>query len=281
MGRMQTPVMMVHGMSCTGEVWSQFRQFFEDRQTRVYTPTLRPEVRTSLAGPPHPGLGALRLHDYVSDLEREASRIAEETGRRPAVIGHSMGGLLAQALAERNRVSAAVLISPAPPAGAHDVRFGAFWLIVRASNFLGLAPKAIRVDRATVYAATLNALPRGERDAAFSSMVYESGPAFNDMGHFPIDEARIRVPVMTIAATRDRLIPANIVRLVGKKYAAIGGVFREYAGHAHWLYGEPGWDSVATDIYNWLASATQGSQLSEPPVRDLAAAAQDDARLRP
>ena len=268
---MKTPVMMVHGMCCTGEVWAHFQQFFEDRGTRVFTPSLRPQARTTITGKPDHGLRGLRLFDYVADLEREARRIEAETGYKPAVIGHSMGGLLSQALAERNCVSAATFISPAPPAGAHDLRSSVFWTFVGMSNAIGVAPWAIKPNRRTVFASVMNALPKSEREAAFTSMVYESGPAFNDMGRFAIDENKIRVPVMTVAATLDRLVPAKVVRLVGKKYAAIGGVFREYSTHAHWLYSEPGWEQPAGDIYAWLASVTQNLAPSEPPLRDTAA----------
>jgi pimeloyl-ACP methyl ester carboxylesterase len=209
---MKSPVMMVHGMCCTAEVWDGFRAFFEQYGTRVYTPTLRSELRTSLRGRPNAGLASLRFGDYVDDLVLEAKRIEFETGRKPAVIGHSMGGLLAQALAERDCVSAAAWISPAPPNGCRDLQSGAFWLGVRAANALRIAPSAIKPQRRQVHAQVFNALPEAEREAAYAGMVYESGPAFAGMGRLAIDESKIRVPVLTVAASRDKLVPAKLVR---------------------------------------------------------------------
>jgi pimeloyl-ACP methyl ester carboxylesterase len=253
---MKTPVMMVHGMCCTSDVWASFRTFFEERGTRVYTPTLRADTRISIRDKPSVALHALRFGDYVSDLEREAKRIEVETGRKPAVIGHSMGGLLAQALAERDCVSAAAWISPAPSAGTHDLQSSLFWFAVRAAHALRIAPLSIKPARKAVYSQVFNALPKADREAAYTGMVYESGPAFAAMGHWAIDESKIRVPVLTVAATRDKLVPAKLVRSAAKKYAAVGGEFREYADHGHWLYAEPGWEKPAADIYAWLRAAT-------------------------
>lgn len=261
---MQTPVLMIHGMCCTGDVWAQFRAFFEARGAKVYTPTLRPEQRVTVQSMPPRSLSSLSLHDYVADLEREVQRIEAETGEMPVVIGHSMGGLLAQALAERNCVRAAVFISPAAPAGVRTLPNRVFWTAYKLLTKLGLTSPIIRPDKRTVYPMVLNALPRSERRAAVEAMVWESGRAFGEFAHFPIDETKIRVPVLTIAAGRDRLVAAPLVRRTGLKYAAVGGDFREYRTHAHWLYAEPGWERPAAEIYAWLERALERSPSERP-----------------
>jgi pimeloyl-ACP methyl ester carboxylesterase len=255
MRRMKAPVLMLHGMCCTGDVWSNFRTFFEARGARVLTPTLRPDVRASILGKPNPDLRALGFADYADDVARESTRIAEVFGQRPVVIGHSMGGLLAQVLAERNLVEAAVFISPSAPAGVHDRVTRLFWSVVSLSNTLGIAPWAIKSRRRILDRTVFNVLPEAERAAARNAFVYESGRAFNDLGSWPIDETRIRVPVLTVAARRDRLVPATLVRRTARKFSTVGGEFREYAAHGHWLYGEPGWETPAAEIYAWLEQA--------------------------
>lgn len=267
---MQTPVLMIHGMCCTGEVWSLFRSFFEARGTKVYTPTLRPDQRVGLRGRPPRSLSGLSLHDYLADLEREVKRIEAETGETPAVIGHSMGGLLAQALAERNIVSAAVFISPAAPAGVKTLQHRVFWSAFTLLHKLGLTWRVIRPEKRAVYNAVFNAMPKGERRDALESMVFESGRVFAEFASFPIDEQKIQVPVLTIAATRDRLVPAALVRRTGRKYAAVGGEFREYGAHAHWLYAEPGWERAAGEIYSWLQGAVERSPSRRPPPMPVA-----------
>ena len=273
---MDTPVMMAHGMCCTGAVWHNFRAFFEARGTRVYTPTLRPHVRTRLDQRPHPDIRKLAFADYIADLEQEALAIERETGKKPAMIGHSMGGLLAQALAERGTVSAAVFISPSPPAGVRILASHVYWTLLFAADRVRLVPRAIKADRRMAGYLALNAVPAARHAAIHGSFVHESGRAFIDLGHWPIDEHKVRIPVLTVSAKRDRLVPAALVRLTAKKYARVGGEFREYAAHGHWLYDEPGWEKPAADIYDWLRAALAAP--GEPAVeRGRAAAARAGA----
>lgn len=265
---MQTPVMMVHGMCCTGEVWSHYREFFEARGVRVFTPTLRPDLRVNVRQRAVPALGELGLDDYVRDLQLECKRIEAETGRKPAVIGHSMGGLLAQALAASDSVVAAVFISPAAPAGVRTLRMRGLWTGFKMLRALGLTRWFVKPDLRTTAVMVLNCMPRRQRRAIWESMVLESGKAFADFVHFPVDASKIHVPVLTVAATLDRLLPASLVRLTGRRYAAIGGEFREYAQHAHWLYAEPGWERPAADVFEWLERVTARHDMpSELPLR--------------
>jgi pimeloyl-ACP methyl ester carboxylesterase len=256
---MNTPVLMIHGMCCTGAVWAEFRGLFESRGVRVYTPTLRPEQRVSIRARPPRELRDLTLTNYVDDLEREVDRIEAETGMTPAVIGHSMGGLLGQALAARGRVSAGVFISPAAPGGIRTFQSGLFWSGFSFAYQRGWTPPVIRPARRTLDSMVLNALPPAARAAVLEAMVFESGRAFADFVNFPVDETKIKVPVLVVAAGRDRLVPAALVRLTGRKYAAGGGEFREYPNHGHWLYSEPGWQTPANDIFAWLSSVTESA----------------------
>jgi pimeloyl-ACP methyl ester carboxylesterase len=251
---LRPPVLMLHGMCCTGDVWKQFRSFFEARGARVYTPTLRPEQRIR-ARPPRE-LRQLCFGDYVQDVIDVAAEIEREHAQQPVVIGHSMGGLLAQVLAERGKVQAAVFISPSPPAGVRTFAAHAWWATMAVGRVFGAVPSAILPARATTHSIVLNRVPLDEREAAFGGMVHESGRAFMDLERFAIDEKSVRVPVLTVAAGRDRLVPASLVRRTAQKYATVGGELIEYAGHGHWLYAEPGWEKPATEIYDWLAART-------------------------
>jgi alpha-beta hydrolase superfamily lysophospholipase len=181
--------------------------------------------------------------------------------------------LLAYALAEQNCTSAVVAISPSAPAGVRDIQTRVFWAGLHTLSALRLAPPVITPNRRTLKAIVCNALPRPAREAAYRGMVHESGSAFADLGRWPIDESKIRVPLLTVAASRDKLVPAKLVRMTAKKFASIGGDFREYGEHAHWLYDEPGWEKPAADIYEWLRVATLPLDISDQPPRAPHAAA--------
>jgi pimeloyl-ACP methyl ester carboxylesterase len=253
---MARSLMLVHGMCCTGEVWTNFRRFYEERGLQVFTPTLRPNER--VRSNPSPALRALRLANYISDLEQRVAQIEADTGSRPTIIGHSMGGLLAQALAERNCVSAAVLISPSPPAGVRDWRMRLFWGGLLAARTLGLVPRALYPFRRITNRLVFNQVPNEERHSAHAAMVQESRAVFADFRTHHIDETKIKIPMLTIAARRDRLVPARLTRRAAKKYAAVGGEFVEYPEHGHWLYAEPGWEKPAAEILGWVEANTPG-----------------------
>lgn len=253
---MKPTVMMVHGMCCTGEVWSGFRGFFEARGAHVATPTLSPDVRTSVLQRPNPELKRVGFNQYIDELMAEAARLERETGVKPVVIGHSMGGLLAQILAERGAVQAAVLISPTAPSGVATPLHAVIRAFIKLVHALRVMPAVITPDRRGVSRMVLNAVPREERRAAYDGFVHESGRAFAEFLDWSVDLDKIRVPLLTVAAGRDKLVPAALVRRTGKRYQAVGGEQREYAAHAHWLYAEPGWQTPAAEIYDWLAAKT-------------------------
>jgi pimeloyl-ACP methyl ester carboxylesterase len=224
---------------------------------KVYTPTLRPELRVSLRARPPRALRDLTLADYISDLEQEVDQIEHETGMTPAVIGHSMGGLLGQALAARGRVSAGVFISPVAPAGIRTFEWRLFWSGFVLAHRMGWTPPVIRPDRRMLEHIVLNALPVSARAPVLEAMVYESGRVVADFAGFPIDEAQVRVPVLVVAAGRDRLVSAALVRLTARKFAAGGGEFREYPNYGHWIFSGPGWETPASDIFDWLTTVTR------------------------
>src|SRR3989338_9015182 len=89
-------VMLIHGMWSRPHVWDGFRAYFEDRGYEVIVPTLR-HHEAAADGLPHPELATTSVADYASDIAREIGKL----GRKPLVIGHSMGGLIAQLLAAR------------------------------------------------------------------------------------------------------------------------------------------------------------------------------------
>jgi pimeloyl-ACP methyl ester carboxylesterase len=134
-----------------------------------------------------------------------------------------------------------------------------FWGALGLASRFGLTLPVIRPDRRSVFPMVLNAMPREARLAVVEAMVWESGRVFGEFANFPIDEAKIRVPVLTVAASRDRLVAAPLVRRTARKYASVGGDFLEYRAHGHWLYAEPGWEQPAKEIYAWLERAVERS----------------------
>ena len=109
---MKDTIVMIHGMWGSSRVWGRYKAYFEAAGYSCLTPVLRFHD-VDPASDPDPALGCISLVDYVQDVEKEISNL----GVRPILMGHSMGGLIAQLLATKNVAKALVLLAPAPPAG--------------------------------------------------------------------------------------------------------------------------------------------------------------------
>ena len=256
---MSGSILMIHGVGSTGEAFSRFAPAFRERGWRVEAPTLRPDKR-KVANPPA-DLPQLRLKDYVDDMEAAARMLEAETGVAPVLMGHSMGGLIVQKLAERGVGRAAVLLTPASPA---DARSGSS--LAQAFTFANIlfsgAPenKSHRTWRTGFSWGVLNLVPKEKHAAIFAQSVYDSGGVYADIaypdkdphGIATIDETKVAIPVLTIGGGKDRATPIADVRRVGAKYARVGGEYREYPNNAHWIVDEAGSDQVIADIAAWL-----------------------------
>src|SRR5947209_19398325 len=89
------PVLFVHGYFASAAVWADWLPFFSARGVPAYAVNLRGRAGSK----PGTDLGAASIRDFVND----ASTVATQIGAT-AVVGHSMGGLVAQKLAERDVV---------------------------------------------------------------------------------------------------------------------------------------------------------------------------------
>jgi pimeloyl-ACP methyl ester carboxylesterase len=206
-------------------------------------------------GVPDPRLGTASLLDYAEVLEQQVRRL----GVKPILMGHSMGGLLAQMLGARGLAKALVLLTPASPSGIVALTpsvIRAFWSM---QTTWGFWRKPMRQTYGEAVDSMLHLLPEKERKETYDKFVYESGRAafeigywlFDSTGASRVDESKVTCPVLVVAGAQDRITPASVVRRVAKKYKAVS-TYREFENHAHWVVAEPRWQEVAEYVAGWL-----------------------------
>ena len=105
------PVIFVHGLWLLPNSWDRWAKSFEDAGYVALTPGWPDDPDNVAEAKAHPELFAGKSVGQVAD---HFSEVARGLKRRPAVIGHSFGGLMAQILAGRGLSAATVAISPAP-----------------------------------------------------------------------------------------------------------------------------------------------------------------------
>jgi non-heme chloroperoxidase len=245
------PVVMIHGGFCGPWTWEGFAGRFRDQGYEVLTPALRHHN----GGKPAPALATTSLTDYAADLEKLVAGLDAP----PVLIGHSMGGLLAQMLAARTGIAAAILLAPSPPWGvppstlfeigaAHGLmlRVG-FWNTILEPNF------------AVAAAHSLDRFGKGEREEVFKHFLPESGRATFELLHWGLDMRRasevdarkVACPLLFLAGAADRISPPGTV----KRAAALYGdraTYETLPKMSHWLVGEPGWEKVCDRALAWL-----------------------------
>ncbi len=65
-----------------------------------------------------------------------------------------------------------------------------------------------------------------------------------------VNSRKITCPVLVIAGKEDKVTPALAARKVAEKYKPLA-TYREL-DHTHWVIGEPGWESTAGYVAEWL-----------------------------
>jgi pimeloyl-ACP methyl ester carboxylesterase len=248
-----TSIVMIHGMWAGGWVWSNYVPVFEGRGYRCLTPTLRHHDAPSLKPPE--ALGRTSLLDYASDLQREI----EKLDAPPVLMGHSMGGLLAQMLGARAPAKALVLLSPMPPQGINVISLASLRMFRQTLKRWGFWRKPTRPVFADASAALLGHLPHDERRAVYDRLGHESGRVACESGFWfldpraakSVDASRIVCPVLVVAGAEDPLHPPSMMRAVARRYEPHSS-YLEFPGHGHWLVGEPGWQQIAERIADWL-----------------------------
>lgn len=240
---------MVHGAFCGGWVFETFRIPFE----AAGYPVLAPD----LAGH-HPG--AKRQEVAGQSMTAYADSIAKLCAAQPeppVLIGHSLGGLIAQLAAAKTNLAGLILMAPSAPWGVQGSSMNE---AISAVSLFALGPywaMAIDPDYPAARRYLFNHLPRADRRATFARMTPESGRALWETLNWWLDpftttmvtRASARSPVLAIAGALDPIHPPATVEATSRR---LDGKTLTMDGMGHWLMGEPGWERVAGTCLKWI-----------------------------
>ena len=107
----RTPVVFIHGLWLLPSSWDRWAEVFEAAGFTPVTPGWPDDPHTVEEARAHPEVFANKT---VGDVADHYAEVIGALTRRPAVVGHSFGGLLTQIIAGRGLSAASVAIDPAP-----------------------------------------------------------------------------------------------------------------------------------------------------------------------
>jgi pimeloyl-ACP methyl ester carboxylesterase len=246
---------LIHGMWATSDVWRKWRAFLDSQGWQTEAPTLRHHDAPPTVPPA--ALGATGLLDYVGDLEARIGALPEP----PVDIGHSMGGLIALLLCARGLAAKGVLLTPAPPSSVVAIRPSNLLAFSRIQMNWGWWHKPHRPTLGETLSHTFNTTDVAEATSLYDSFVHDSGRALFEIGlpwldagkATSVDPAAVKVPLLFVAAEKDRLTPPGVVRRTAQRFGHVS-TFRQCIAQGHWVLGQPGWEQVARDAAAWLDS---------------------------
>lgn len=234
-------IFMIHGMWATASLWDNYPHLFESQGYNTKAITLL------YHGNSKDKLKDIGVMDYVQQAKTEIEKLSD----KPIIIGHSMGALIAQKLAEMGFASKLVLMVPSAPRGISVVKPSVF-MTFSANVCHILLKKAFLIPFRNAAYGLMNTMSHDEQSEAYRDFVHESGLAASEIarGKIHVDESKVTCPVLVIAGGQDRATPPKVVRKMADKYNAL---YVEYPGHCHVsLVKGLGWEKIAEDISRWI-----------------------------
>jgi pimeloyl-ACP methyl ester carboxylesterase len=250
-------VVFLHGLWLLPDCWDGWRHRFEARGYSTIAPRW-PDQPTAVAeARSEPdvlsGLSLSRITDHVASMLSMLSA-------KPILIGHCLGGLVAQQLAGHGLAAATVAVAPLPARGVFSFTpsvFRVVWPELRRRNphmpsrhwFRSAFANAVHEDEARLLY---------ERYAVPSSARLLAEPLLANLRRRT--EARVRVdhpgrgPMKIISGERDRLVPWPLARatFLMQLRSAAHTEFFEFDGRGHSMIVDSGWRHIADTAFRFV-----------------------------
>jgi non-heme chloroperoxidase len=250
----RTPVVFVHGLWLLSSSWDRWRAVFEEAGYATLAPGWPDDPNTVDEANRHPEVFAHKTVGQVADHYEEVIGLL---GTKPAIVGHSFGGLLTQILAGRGVSAASVAIDPAPFRGVLPLPISA---LKSSKPVLGNPAnhgRAVPLTYEQFRFAFANAVTEDEAHELYATFAVPApgAPLFQaaTANLNPWTEAKVKTknpergPLLIIDGEKDHTVPWAIANASYKKQKRNEGVTEivKIADRGHSLTIDHGWREVA------------------------------------
>jgi non-heme chloroperoxidase len=252
-GTGKTPVVFIHGLWLLPNSWDRWAGAFEEAGYTALTPGWPDDPQTVEEANANPDVFAKKTVGQVADHFQEA---IEALGKKPAVIGHSFGGLLAQILAGRGLNAVSVAIDPAPFRGVLPLPISALKSSKPVLGNPANRNRAVPLTYEQFRYAFANAVSEDEAKELYNEFAVPTpgAPLFQaaTANLNPWTEAKVnsknpeRGPLLITSGEEDHTVPWAISNASYKKQKRNEGVTEivEVPGRGHALTIDSGWREV-------------------------------------
>jgi pimeloyl-ACP methyl ester carboxylesterase len=257
----RTPVVFIHGLWLLPSSWDRWAAVFDESGYTALTPGWPDDPQTVEEANANPEVFA---HKSVGQVADHFAEVIGTLERKPALIGHSFGGLLAQILAGRGLSAATVAVDPAPFRGVLPLPITA---LKSARPVLGNPAnrnRAVPLTYEQFRFGFANAVSEDEAKELYTTFaVPASGvPIFQaaTANLNPWTEAKVnsknpdRGPLLIISGEKDHTVPPAIANAAYKKQARNESVteITEIPDRGHALTVDGGWREVADTALRFI-----------------------------
>jgi pimeloyl-ACP methyl ester carboxylesterase len=257
----RTPVVFIHGLWLLPSSWDNWAQFFEEAGYAPVIPVWPDDPDTVEEARAHPEVLAKKTLKQVADHTAE---VIGKLDKKPAVMGHSTGGLLAQIIADRGLSAATVAIDPGPFRGVLPLPLSA----LRSSAPVLKNP----LNRGRAVTLTLDQFKYGWATGVSdeeAKQLYDTyhvaapGVALMQMANAnlnPFTQAKLdpknpdRGPLLIIDGEKDHTVPWAIANASYKRQSRNQSVteIKQMPGRGHSLTIDSGWREVAQTALEFI-----------------------------
>jgi len=255
------PVVFVHGLWLHASSWKRWAEYFRAAGFAPLTPGWPGDPESVEAARLDPGVVA---GQGVQETTDHFTAVISQLKRQPLIIGHSLGGLIAQKLLGIGWGQAAVAIDPAPFRGVLPLPISSIRAALPVLGNPGNRKRAVVLTPAQFRYAFTSELSQQEAAELYRTFaipapgrpVFEAATA----NLFPGTAASVntrnnsRGPLLIIAGEKDHTVPVAIVRAEYRQYRTSRAIteYRQFPGRGHSLTIDSGWREIATYVLEWF-----------------------------
>ncbi len=250
----RTPVVFIHGLWLLAGSWDRWATVFEQAGYAPVQPGWPDDPESIAEANAHPEVFAGKTVGRVAD---HFANVIAQLKKKPAVIGHSFGGLLAQMMAGRGLSAATVAVDPAPFRGVLPLPFSALKAASPVLRNPANRSRSVPLTYAQFRYAFANAVSEDEARQLYQTFAVPApgAPIFqaafanlNPWTEVKVDSRNpARGPLLIISGENDHTVPwaiANASYQRQKRNQAVTEIAK-MSGRGHALVIDSGWREVA------------------------------------